>query len=82
MEIFDRVKAVFRDVFNDPKLEITEDTFADEIEEWDSLANIMIIAAIEKEFKIKFDLREIIVLGNVGDVVDLIKRKLKNELGR
>ena len=75
MDILSKVKKAFRDVFNDPALEITRDTFADDIEEWDSLANIMIITAIEKEFNIKFDLKELIILASVGDVVDLIEKK-------
>jgi len=68
-------------VFNDPALEITRDTFADDIEEWDSLANIMIITAIEKEFNIKFDLKELIILASVGDVVDLIEKKIEKKRG-
>lgn len=70
------LQAIFRDVFDDESLVIARKTCADDIEEWDSLAQINLIVAIEKEFKVKFSLDELANLNDVGDMVDLIMTKV------
>ena len=55
---------------------ITSETCADDIEDWDSLAQINLIVAIEKEFRIKFTLDELVTFSNVGDMVKLMIRKI------
>jgi acyl carrier protein len=52
-------------------------TSSDEIEDWDSLNHINLVSAIEKEFKIKFALGELMTLKDVGAMVDLMVEKLK-----
>jgi len=74
-EIRDRITAVFHDIFDDDSLVIQRETSAKDIEEWDSLAHISLIVAIEKEFRIKFDLAELKPLKNVGEMIDLIQVK-------
>ena len=44
------------------------------IEEWDSLANIVIITAIEKEFAVKFSMQDIIDIKSVADIELLLSR--------
>ena len=51
----ERLQEIFRDIFDDEELVITEDMSANDIEDWDSLAQINLIIAIEKEFKVKFN---------------------------
>lgn len=75
-EIKFRVTAIFRDVFDDATIVLLRETTADDIEDWDSLAHISLIVAIEKEFKIKFDLIELKPLQNVGEMLDLIQSKI------
>ncbi len=74
-EIQRRITEVFRDVLDNEAIVLTRETTADDIEEWDSLAHISIIVAIENEFDIKFDLMDIKPLKNIGEFIDLIKRK-------
>tara|TARA_B100001142_G_scaffold304146_1_gene331984 strand:+ start:1182 stop:1427 length:246 start_codon:yes stop_codon:yes gene_type:complete len=74
-EILKKINEIFIDVFDDNHLIIKKDTNADDIEDWDSLANINLVVAMEKEFNIKFIITEIEALENVGDMVDLIKKK-------
>ncbi len=79
MDILDAISQVIIDVLDEDDLVITRETTADDAEDWDSLAQIQIIDAIEKELAIKFSLPEIEQLnqaGNVGNTVDLISRKL------
>ncbi len=75
-EIRARLNEIFRDVFDDASLEITDEMCADDIEDWDSLAQIDIVTASEAAFKVKFSLSEIAVLKNIGDMLDLIDRKI------
>jgi acyl carrier protein len=70
-----RLQNIFQDVFDDRGLRITEKTTASDIPEWDSLTNINLIFAIEREFHIRFALGEIQELDNVGQMVALIQKK-------
>ena len=70
-----RLQSIFRDVFDDESLALTRDASSKTIEEWDSLAQISLVSAIEKEFGIRFTVAEVQALHDVGDMVDLIERK-------
>jgi acyl carrier protein len=54
-EIMEKVTSVFRDVFDNEELVITDSTTAADIEDWDSLTHITLISAIEDELGYKFD---------------------------
>lgn len=67
-EIYSRLNEVFRDVFDDEEITVDEQTTADDIDDWDSLAQISLIAAIESEFGIRFDMKTALSLKNAGDI--------------
>lgn len=75
-EIMEKVNEIFREVFDDEDLVITDSTNSDDIEDWDSLEHISLIISMEKEFNLKFDIKEVNKLENVGQMVDMIKDKL------
>ncbi len=75
-EIFYTVQEIFRDVFDDEDLVISDRTNSDEIDDWDSLEHISLIVSMEKAFSMKFDIKEVNKLENVGEMIDLIKRKM------
>ena len=75
-EVFYGVQDIFRDIFDEDDLNISNSTNSDEIEDWDSLNHINLVSAIEKEFKIKFTLSELISLKDVGAMIDLMVGKL------
>lgn len=70
--VFERVTDIFRDVFDDDELVISDSTNSEDIEDWDSLEHIQLIVGMEKEFKVKFDIKTVNSLENVGQMVDLI----------
>ncbi len=72
----EKVRAIFWDVFDDDTLVITDSTNSSDIEDWDSLEHIALIVSMEKEFNLKFDLKEVNKLANVGEMADLIASKL------
>ena len=71
-EVFERVTDIFRDVFDDDELVISDSTNSEDIEDWDSLEHIQLIVGMEKEFKVKFDIKTVNSLENVGQIVDFI----------
>lgn len=77
MDIKNAVQEIFRDVFDDDELVICEDTTAEDIEDWDSLAQMNLVVAIEKYFKIRFKVEEIANLHNVGEMLELIEQRVK-----
>lgn len=75
-DILDKLQPIFQDIFEDDELLITAESNADTVEDWDSLAHIILISAIEQEFEIKFALGELEAMKNVGDMVELMQTKL------
>jgi acyl carrier protein len=74
--IHDRLAGIMQSVFDDPNLVVHGELTAADVEGWDSLSHINLIAAVEKEFKLRFTTSEIMALANVGDLESLIGRKL------
>jgi acyl carrier protein len=72
----DELQSIFRDVLDQPDLELSRASNAQNVEDWDSLAHINLVTAIEKRYKIKFALGELQDLKNVGEMIDLIEAKL------
>jgi acyl carrier protein len=67
---------IFREVFEDDELTITEATTADDVKGWDSMNHITLVVMTERRFKVKFQTAEIEELKNVGEFVALIAKKL------
>jgi acyl carrier protein len=74
-ETADKLKSVFQKVFDNNDITITREMTAHDVEDWDSLRHIELISEVEKAFAIKFKLREIMNMKNVGDLIDLINMK-------
>lgn len=69
-ELLSRLTSIFRDIMDDEEINLTDATTADDIEDWDSLTNIQLIVAIEKEFGIRIKSGQIQSWSNVGEMVD------------
>lgn len=75
-DIWSKLTDVFRDTFDDDALTIGPETTAHDVDDWDSLRHIQLLVAVEKAFGIRFSTGEVAGLGNVGEMVDLISRRL------
>ena len=75
-EVFEKLNEVFRDVFDDEDITVTDTTTADAVEDWDSLSHINLIVSIENEFNMKFSMGETTHLKNVGEMVDIILQRI------
>jgi acyl carrier protein len=74
--LLEELQPIFRDILDQPNLIITRESNASTVEDWDSLAHVNLVTAIEKRYKIRFALGELQDLKNVGDMIDLMKTKL------
>ena len=73
--ITDKLKYVFQKVLEEKDLTITREMTAQDVEKWDSFRHVQLISEVESAFGIKFKLREIMSMNNVGDLIDLIDMK-------
>lgn len=76
-EIFEKLTEIFRDVMDNDEIVLEENTTAEDIEEWDSLAHVQLIERIESVFGLKFSAKEMMSWEDVGEFVDSIAEKLK-----
>lgn len=75
-EIKSKLEEIFREVLENDEICLTNETTADDIEEWDSLSHIQLIVAIEKEFNIKLTSKEVKELADIQDMVYCIYNKI------
>ena len=74
-EVFEKLDQVFQDVFDDESLHVTDETTAGDVDGWDSLEHIDLMASVERAFGIRFSMGEITRMKNVGEMADLILEK-------
>ena len=76
-EVMERLTGVFRDVFDDDSIVITDQTTANDIEDWDSLEHINLVEAVEQEFRMRFKMKEVSGMKNVGEMARIIEERGK-----
>jgi acyl carrier protein len=72
------VQEIFRDVLDDEDLVLTRESSASTVKDWDSLAHVSLVTAIQRRYKVKFALGELQDMKNVGDLLDLLSEKLEH----
>jgi acyl carrier protein len=76
-EIINKLTSIFRTVFNNQSLVLKNDLTANDVDQWDSLSHMILISNIEEVFLIKFKLRELNKMKNIGDMIEIINSKLE-----
>lgn len=76
MNVEERLARIMRDVMDDEALEVTDDLTASQVEGWDSLSHVTLMFSIEQEFGIQFMGEEFAELGDVGELRQLIEKKM------
>ena len=74
-EIMKKLTTIFHEVFNDNGIVLRDDMTAKDVENWDSLTHMLMITKVEEEFGVKFKLKELNKLKQVGDIVEIIIEK-------
>ena len=75
-EVMEKVTEIAREIFDDEELELYDETIAADVDGWDSLTHLSLMNEIENEFDIKFEMREVQGLGNVGELIDVIMERI------
>lgn len=75
-EIMQTLNSIFAEVLKQPRIQLQEDSSAQNIDGWDSMANLALLGQSEKTFDIHFKMREIMKMKNVGDLCDTIYNKI------
>lgn len=78
MEIKEKVFEIVAECLEKNVSDLTMDTDMDEVDEWDSMRNVMILSRLEEEFDIMIPEDDIFDLVTVGAIVEEIE-KIKAE---
>lgn len=73
--IVEKIHGTLVSVLGHDDFEMSDDLTATDVEGWDSLTHMTIITALERDFGVKFKLREINKLKNMGSLIELISSK-------
>ena len=71
-----KILEIFREVFNNPELEVTETTTAADVVGWDSFNHLNLIMALEENYSVSFSTVEIGQMAHVGNLVQLLEKKI------
>lgn len=75
--VLNNLEIVFRNVLNNQNIVLKPEYTANDVDGWDSITNLYIVDAIEKEFNIKLSLDDILMSRDISDLCDAIITKLK-----
>lgn len=70
--IWNRLAGIYTSVLDLDSVDLKRSTTAADIPEWDSVAHVQLMIAVEKTFGFRMRTGEIAGLSNVGDLVDVI----------
>lgn len=73
--LLERLQGVFRETLDDRSLKITKETAQADISEWDSMFQITLIMAIEKQFGVRLTAREASKLVSVRAILEFLKTR-------
>jgi len=74
--VIDKLTSIFKKVFGVDSLVLRNDLTANDVDNWDSLTHMLLITEIENVFSIKFKLKDLNKMKNVGDMIEIIIFKL------
>ena len=75
-EIIQKIRTVLIEVLKHENFEMTDALSAADVNGWDSLTHMIIITDIEAAFGVKFKLKELNKLNNLGNLIALISSKI------
>lgn len=73
--VHERLEQVFRTVFNDDGLVLTDATTAADVPGWDSLEHITLMFSLEDEFGMQFVGNELAETENIGALERLLEQR-------
>ena len=74
-KIISELGPIFQKTFG-KNIKVTESLTANDVDNWNSLNNVMLMSDIESHFGIKFALNELLSMNSVGDLIRSIANHL------
>ena len=74
------ISNIAAEVFERPGIQLKLSDSASNVKGWDSLTQVVLVAEIEKQFDVKFSFKDLASIITIGDIVDIIKTKTKENL--
>jgi acyl carrier protein len=74
-QIIARIEPIIRDLFEEYDGPVTASLAANDVEQWDSLANVQLVVMVEREFGVKLASSEVGAVKNLGGLAGLVMKK-------
>ncbi len=78
MHILEQVKQVIAETLNIPSTSITIESSTDNIDSWDSLAQVNLMMALEQTFDITLDVEDFIKLNSVKSIITFLENNIES----
>ena len=78
-KIIDKVTTIFRKVFENDALVLTDEMTPDDVENWASMTHMQMATALQETFGVKFTIKDQLKLMRVGDIIALLAEKTKQD---
>lgn len=75
-DLINKLTTIFQTTFEDNSIVLTDELTANDVDNWDSLTHMILISTIEKKFDIKFKLKDLNKMKNVGALIEIISSKI------
>jgi acyl carrier protein len=75
-QIINELTSIFKKVFDEQHLILSEDLTAKDVNNWDSLTHTIMIGEVEDHFQIRFKMKDLVKMRKVGDLIQVITEKL------
>ena len=75
MTLRERLEGLFREVFDDDNIILTDETTAHDVSGWDSVTHINLMFSIEQVFGVQFTGNELAEFKNVGELIKFLTNK-------
>jgi acyl carrier protein len=75
MPVLAQLNSIFQEVFDDPRLVVSADTNSGDLADWDSVAQVKLVLAIEEAFAVRFSGDELSSIHTVGDFMTALEKQ-------
>ena len=73
-----KIIKIIQAAFPSHQKKITLETTPNDVDEWDSLGQIMLVQSIEEALDINFELDELLNFDSVKSIIDIVQSKIEN----
>lgn len=75
IQVLNKLQEIVRDVLDNEEVVLQEETCMEDVEEWDSVAHMTVIAMLENEIGVQFDIDKIANAKTVKAMIDMVVEK-------